>query len=361
MPRGSSGSRASRPGARPRTIWRRPSRSPGRRRRTAWWTSTSRWGSTRSTGSSRRRPRSRRRRWPGTSSASGAIDDGVRLTNPAGSLGKKLNLVRSKETRQEEVKAFDGGQLSRFLGAALEKLGQLYPLFFTMSRTGLRIGEALALQWGDLDFEAREVRVARAISNTGVIDTPKSGHGRTVDMSAAVRDVLQRHRAKLAEAWLKRKAERDEQGSELPKGDMPPWCFPSDAWTPRDHSNVGKAFGRCLKAAGLPGHFTPHSLRHTYASLLLADSVSPAYVQAQLGHVSIELTVGTYGKWLRKRSPGAVDRLDELSPEAIGDKVVAEATTGSPDRLQVVEGVGDPRRTRTFNPEIKSLLLYQLS
>jgi integrase len=248
-----------------------------------------------------------------------------------------------------------------------------------MARTGLRVGEALALQWSDLDFEVREIRVERAVSNAGVIDTPKSGHGRTVDMSVVLRDVLQQHSARLAQAWLRRKPERDEQGNEVPKGEMPPWVFPSDAWTPMDHSNVGKAFGRCLKAAGLPCHFSPHSLRHTHASLLLADGVSPAYVQEQLGHAAIELTVGTYGRWLRKRAPGAVDRLDEMpvenkaaagrtetsSPEAAmrahGSSLVATSRSGRRRRLQVVDGVGDPPWTRTMNPEIKSLLLYQLS
>jgi len=47
----------------------------------------------------------------------------------------------------------------------------------------------------------------------------------------------------------------------------------------------------------------------------------------QLGHSSIELTVGTYGRWLRKRAPGAVDRLDVLSSENSGpatDDVVAK-------------------------------------
>ena len=49
-------------------------------------------------------------------------------------------------------------------------------------------------------------------------------------------------------------------------------------------------------------HFSPHCLRHTFASQLLADGVSPAYVQEQLGHASIELTVGAYGRWLRKKA-----------------------------------------------------------
>jgi integrase len=41
------------------------------------------------------------------------------------------------------------------------------------------------------------------------------------------------------------------------------------------------------------------------------DGVSPAYVQEQLGHASVEPNVGTYDRWLRKRAPGAAGRLDE--------------------------------------------------
>ncbi len=318
-----------------------------------------------------------------------AVDDGMLLANPATRLGKTLHLHRSRAARQEQIKAFDTGQLRRFLAAIGEKHARYRPMFFTMSRTGLRIGEAIALQWGDLDLEAKEIRVERAISNTGVIDTPKSGHGRTVDMALAVRDVVRNHHARLAEAWLKRKLKRDEQGNEIPKGEMPPWVFPSEAWKPQDHANVAKVFRRALKHAGLPTHYSPHSLRHTYASLLLADGVSPAYVQEQLGHASIELTVGTYGRWLRKRAPGAVDRLDETAVET-SEKAVAARQPDGPDaapatppserdgsslvadappraaktrprQRKLLKGFGDPPRTRTLNLEIKSLLLYQLS
>lgn len=76
---------------------------------------------------------------------------------------------------------------------------------------------------------------------------------------------------------------------------------------------------RVLKAAQLPQHFTPHCLSHTYASIMLADGVSPVYVQEQLGHATIELTVSTYGRWLKKRAPGALDRMD-FSAEAQSDR-----------------------------------------
>lgn len=287
-----------------------------------------------------------------------AVDDGVILSNPANRLGKVLRLVRSKATRQEEIKALDRDQLSALLSATLEVDASLYPLCVTLARAGVRIGEALALQWQDLDFPKREIRVARAISNTGEIGTPKSGHGRTVDLSMAARDVLQRHRAKLEAAWLKRKPEVTEDGTAVPKGEMPSWVFPSGAWTPMDHANVGKRFKRALKAAGLPLHHSPHDLRHTFASLLLQHGESPVYVQRMLGHASITLTVDTYGKWLPMGNKAAVDSLDDAAEDVVGVSLVSAAAAGSGNAPQVVDQVGDPSRTRTLNPEIKSLLLY---
>ena len=81
-----------------------------------------------------------------------------------------------------------------------------------------------------------------------------------------------------------------------------------------------------LKKAKLPLHFTPHCLRHTYASILLAEGVSPVYVQEQPGHATIELTVSTYGRWLKKRAPGVLDRLDMSLNSESGSKVVAEGS-----------------------------------
>jgi integrase len=118
---------------------------------------------------------------------------------------------------------------------------------------------------------------------TNETDTPKSGHGRTVDVSKGLRVALRRLRAKAGEAALRRgDGTRD-------------WLFPAKDGGPMPHITAQVAFKRALQAAELPGSFSCHSLRHTYASLLLAAGVSPAYVQEQLGHASIELTVGTDG------------------------------------------------------------------
>jgi integrase len=242
-----------------------------------------------------------------------AIEDQVIATNPAAKLAEALKLTVSKTTKQEEIKAMTKAQRQLFLATAYREAPRYYPLFFVLAGTGMRLGEGIGVQAEDVDFSAKTIRIARAFSEDGEIGTPKSGHGRTVDLSQALADMLAAHD-------LTRKQERLKYGWT----NLPPWLFVTKEGTPVDPANVRRAMLRVLKAAALPLHFTPHCLRHTYASMLLADGVSPAYVQEQLGHATIELTVSTYGRWLKKKAPGALDRLESVAIPRSGSKVVAE-------------------------------------
>ena len=104
-----------------------------------------------------------------------------------------------------------------------------------------------------MDFPTRELHVERTLS-AGRIEAPKTGESRTVDMSAQLTHVL-------------RKAETLKRGW----AEVPPWVFCSEAGTPFDLSNAQKALKRTLKKAGLPVTHTLYDLRHTFATLLLAD------------------------------------------------------------------------------------------
>jgi integrase len=205
-----------------------------------------------------------------------------------------------------------------------------------MARTGFRIGEAMALQWQDVNPRDRKIRVERAFS-AGELTTPKAGHGRDVDLSQQTADILQRLRVKRAAETLRRKW-----------GDVPAWLFPSEAGEPMDDSNVRKVFARVVKAAGLPGHFTPHSLRHTFASLLLQQGESPEYVRAQMGHASIAITVDLYGRWLRKDNLAAIDRLDDaVAPNVVAAASQPVAAKGKRVlKLRGIAGAGGGSRTR---------------
>lgn len=291
-----------------------------------------------------------------------AIDDGIIAHNPADKLGRQLRLAAKPKQRQDKIKALSREQLEDFLKAAAKHEVDHYTLLLCLARTGLRAGEALALQWQDVDLAARELRVSRNLSR-GEIGTPKSGHGRTVDMSRQLT-------AELGKLLLKRKEQTLEKGW----GEVPEWVFITSIGTPHDHSNVAKVFKHVLKKAKLPAHFTLHSLRHSYASLLLQQGESIQYVQRQLGHASVSLTVDTYGRWLPLGNKSAVDRLDgegemETSAEAIelletqkkkfaiegdGSRVVAERPSRRRVAPQLPDFNGGGTRTRTWNQLIKS-------
>jgi hypothetical protein len=74
-----------------------------------------------------------------------------------------------------------------------------------------------------------------------------------------------------------------------------------------------------------------------------------AYVQRQLGHASIQLTVDTYGKWLPIGNKAAVDRLDAPGADPSGSNVVATAGLSGGRGSDVLDNVGAGERNRTSN------------
>lgn len=80
---------------------------------------------------------------------------------------------------------------------------------------------------------------------------------------------------------------------------------------PMEQNYIRRVFKRVLQKAGLR-EIRFHDIRHTYASLLLSDGVTPVYVKEQLGHSSIQMTVDIYGHLIPSSNRGAVNRLDTL-------------------------------------------------
>ena len=100
-----------------------------------------------------------------------------------------------------------------------------------------------------------------------------------------------------------------------------------------------------------------HDLRHTFASLLLQQGESIVYVKDQLGHASIQITVDTYGHLIPGANRGAVDRLDDAAPHVDATQAQSEPLDQAPTVANAAGSLGncgEPRRNRTFNPQIKS-------
>jgi integrase len=217
------------------------------------------------------------------------VDRGVVAVNPATRLGKakQPDSITSTE-RREKVRAMTPTQLDSFLRVAAGD--RLAALWLTLADCGLRMGEALALRWADVDLGAKKLHIHASVSRGGRVKKTKTEGARDVDMTDRLVAAL-RARGKVTEL------DRDAK-----------LVFPSDAGTALSDINVGKVFRRLVKRAGLP-HFRPYDLRHTYASHMLAAGEPLTFVSHQLGHARPTTTLAHYARWIPSEG-GATGRLE---------------------------------------------------
>jgi integrase len=249
-----------------------------------------------------------------------AVDDGLLAANPAFRLGR---YYRQAGFPKIEIRPFTRDEAQQFLAAAREHAPREHPLFLTALRTGLRLGELLALQWGDIDFSGRFIEVRRNLV-AGRLTTPKSGKTRRVDASRQLTTALR-------QLLIDRKSEKLRRGWR----ELPEWVFCTDEGGPLDGDNLRhRVFYRVVERAGLR-RVRFHDLRHTFASLLIQQGESLAYVKDQLGHSSIQLTVDTYGHLIPGANRQAVDRLDDTDAAASADQDTTPQTqqTATPAQL----------------------------
>jgi integrase len=102
-----------------------------------------------------------------------------------------------------------------------------------------------------------------------------------------------------------------------------------------DERNLERLWSVCLKETGIR-QIRFHDLRHTYASLLIEQGAHPKYIQEQMGHSSIQVTMDTYGHLFPNRNGGMVDSLDSSE----GD--TQNATQAQPPRARVTASLPNP-------------------
>lgn len=225
-----------------------------------------------------------------------AVDDEIIPANPAHMLRGIFNGRKQKES----IDPLSRDELSLLLNAVQEHFSEHYTLFLLLARTGMRIGEALALQWGDIDFNSRFIDVKRTLVK-GRIETPKSGKYRRVDMSRQLTEVLKAHQL-----------ESKKRGLMLGIGALPEYVFTNKQSNPIDVDNWRRrVFNKALEKAELR-RIRIHDLRHTYATLRISKGDNIADVSNQLGHHSIKLTMDVYYHWIPGKKKAEIDALDDI-------------------------------------------------
>ncbi len=229
--------------------------------------------------------------------------------NPALNLGtkfmKKINdAIEARNMANGDEESRDPDPLSQeelnvLLCTAQTHYPDHYPLFLFLARTGVRIGEALGLKWGDIDFNSRFVNLKRSLSR-GKITTLKGKRGRQIDLSLQLTDVLKSFRV-----------ECKKKGLSLGLGSEPEYVFTDTKGGFIDANNWRRrVFNKVLEKANLR-KIRIHDLRHTYATLRISKNDNIDDVSKQLGHFSTKFTLDVYNHWMPGKKKAEVDALDD--------------------------------------------------
>jgi len=194
----------------------------------------------------------------------------------------------------------------------------MYLLIFS----GMRRGELMGLEWSDIDFENRVIHIKRTsqyVQHMGIITkSPKNETSiRTIKLSEMMFDLLREYklywnnlRTSLIDRWKPFIDIKLADGSiKTVRNER---LFIKEDSTPMNPDSLTDWTSKFVKRNKLP-HFTPHSLRHTHATLLIAEGVSVSAVSRRLGHSSIATTSRIYVH--------AIQSADEIASDVIDSKL----------------------------------------
>lgn len=206
------------------------------------------------------------------------------------------------ESSEVEIIAAEeiAGVIDKLCGRAI------YPKAMISLFTGLRRGEVLALQWGDIDFETKTMHVRRAIEETKAeglrIKVPKT--------KAAIRDLVMPEIVIAALIELRREAMELRIAMGLGRLTnetlLFPHLFSRGLQSPNQYSGDWREAVISLRLPDV----TLHALRHTHASMLIDSGVDIVRISKRLGHADPAITLKIYAHLFRQRDDKSANAID---------------------------------------------------
>ncbi len=232
-----------------------------------------------------------------------AVKEGLIIRNPA-------DAVELPKVKKREIEPLTREEITAFLDAI--RGDRLYAAFCLALKTGLRRGEILGLRWKDIDFKEKKLHVRQILVEARdpngekkvalVFQEPKTKKSqRTIPLTDDLIKLLKQHRARQNEEKLIFGKDYQDHGL----------VFCGEDGRPIWPRNFLRHFTALQKKAGIK-HHRIHDLRHTFATLLLAEGEELKNVQELLGHEKISTTADIYTKVLEESKRKAVSKLDAI-------------------------------------------------
>jgi integrase len=209
-----------------------------------------------------------------------SVEDGLIPANPA------IYAKKVKETRRR-IEIIEPDTVRELAEAAPLAA---YPLIITLGFAGLRVGEALGLQWRDVRRD--HLRIDRQLERRSGQDAPtKTSEQRTVPLLDPVREAL----------------------AELERGKPTDRVFMEADGQPFTYDRLMKHYFRpARKELGMPT-LRLHDLRHTFASLAISSGASAVQAARWLGHSDPNLTLSTYAHLFERDEAAIIERVNEAA------------------------------------------------
>ncbi len=186
------------------------------------------------------------------------------------------------------------------------------PILAVLALLGLRRGEALGLTWSDVDLEANIITIRHSLARVTVETRSHLVLGPTKTRSSRRPLALPPVLTTLLRSWrTEQSRQRLKAGQHWGAG----WAeaglvFTTPLGTPIDPDNLRHALDKLGQQAGI-GHVHPHQLRHSVASVLIANGHTPPEVAKMLGHSSPSITLNYYAHAFDEASVRAIDTVSD--------------------------------------------------
>lgn len=238
-----------------------------------------------------------------------AVSDKHILDNPAKTKAIRRPSKQAVTEQSVEMTVWTAEQMTTFLTWSREtRKDPDYPLWVLYAASGARRSEVLALRWSDIDLKTGKVHIRRTLDtgNPGHTKKPKNGKPRSFTVSPSTVTILK--------DWRRLLASRDLN---LVRGDR--WVFPMPGHWDRHRTpaSTSQMFTRRvawaqtdLGGAEVLPTIHLHEVRHSAATILIANGTDPKTVAERLGHESVRITLDIYTHVTKQSDDRAAALLD---------------------------------------------------
>ncbi len=250
-----------------------------------------------------------------------AVEEGLIHKNPA--IGCKLPPKRSRE-----MQVLTRDEIQRFLIQA--KYDGFYEIFLVALSTGLRRGEDVALKWEDINFKTGELKIRRQahlVKGKLTISEPKTKDSmRTIILPQSLLEILKEYKNTVNSEWM--------------------FPSPKNNDMPRDPSAIRKMMQTVLKRAECK-QVRFHDLRHTFATIAIANGMDIKTLSSIIGHKSSKTTLDIYLHSTEEMKQTAADKINAHFSKDNNTGEVTPKQQEKPTRAKFEPKVGKIRKPGT--------------